>query len=105
VLDTGVGLADMRAITYRDGRPYLDRGRVWYTMPIRGRQLPHHLQGVFSMDPSVFDLKLEGIILFDRDVPNVMIVLSTRHDDSFGRQGLGFLAVRYYDPSAERLVP
>jgi hypothetical protein len=46
----------------------------------------------------------EGIILFDRDVPNVMIVLSTRRDDSFGRQGLGFLAVRYYDPSAERLI-
>jgi hypothetical protein len=66
VIDTGVGLADMRAITCRDGRPYLDRGRVWYTMSIRGRQLPHHLQGVFSMDPSVFDLKLEGIILFDR---------------------------------------
>jgi hypothetical protein len=66
VIDTGVGLADMRAITCRDGRPYLDRGRVWYTMSIRGRQLPHHLQGVFSMDPSVFDLKLEGMILFDR---------------------------------------
>jgi hypothetical protein len=66
VLDTGVGLADMRAMTHRDGRPYLDRGRVWYTMSIRGRQLPHHVQGVFSMDPSVFDVKLEGIILFDR---------------------------------------
>jgi hypothetical protein len=65
-IDTGVGLADMRAMTYRDGRPYLDRGRVWYTMSIRGRQLPHHLQGVFSLDPSVFDLRLEGIILFDR---------------------------------------
>jgi hypothetical protein len=65
-IDTGVGLADMRAITHRDGRPFLDRGRVWYTMSIRGRQLPHHVQGMFSMDPSVFDLKLEGIILFDR---------------------------------------
>ena len=67
VLDTGVGLADLRAMTYEDGQPYLDRGRLWYTISIRGRQLPHHIQGVFSMDPSVFDLKLEGIILFDRD--------------------------------------
>ncbi len=66
VIDTGVGLADMRAITYQDGRPYLDRGRVWLTMSIRGRKLPQHLQGVFSMDPSVFDLKLEGLVLFDR---------------------------------------
>lgn len=49
--------------------------------------------------------KGEGILLFDRQVPNVMVVLSTRRDDSFGRQGLGFLSVRYYDPSAEMLIP
>lgn len=47
----------------------------------------------------------DGILLFDRGMPNVMVVLSTRHDDSFGRQGLGFLSVRYYDPSAEKLIP
>ncbi|NRB48012.1 MAG: hypothetical protein HRU41_10100 [Saprospiraceae bacterium] len=63
---TGVGLADIRAITYEDGAPLLDQGRLWYTMSIRGRALPHHLQGIFSMNPSVFDLKLEGIIVFDR---------------------------------------
>ena len=65
-ISAGVGLADLRAITYQDGRPYLEDGRVWYTISIRGRALPHHIQGVFSMDPSVFDFKLEGIILFDR---------------------------------------
>ena len=66
VIDTGAGLADMRAMTRRDGRPLLENGRVYYTMSIRGRTLPQHIQGVFSMDPSVFDLRLEGIILFDR---------------------------------------
>ncbi len=66
-LSTGVGQADIRAITYEDGDPLLDQGRLWYTMSIRGRALPHHIQGVFSMDPAVFDLRLEGIILFDRD--------------------------------------
>ncbi|MDO6437841.1 hypothetical protein Q4534_10500 [Cyclobacterium sp. 1_MG-2023] len=65
-LSTGVGLADIRAITYEDGSPLLDKGRLWYTMSIRGRALPHHIQGVFSMNPSVFDIKLEGVILFDR---------------------------------------
>ena len=65
-LTTGVGLADIRAITYEDGSPLLDKGRLWYTMSIRGRALPHHIQGVFSMNPSVFDIKLEGVILFDR---------------------------------------
>ncbi len=66
-LTTGIGLADIRAITYENGDPLLDRGRLWYTMSIRGRALPHHIQGVFSMDPGVFDLRLEGIILFDRN--------------------------------------
>lgn len=66
-LTTGVGLADIRAITYEDGDPMLDQGRLWYTMSIRGRALPHHIQGVFSMNPTVFDIKLEGIIVFDRD--------------------------------------
>lgn len=66
-LSTGIGLADIRAITYENGDPFLDNGRLWYTMSIRGRALPHHIQGVFSMNPSVFDLKLEGIIVFDRN--------------------------------------
>lgn len=66
-LTTGMGLADIRPITYENGDPYLDQGRLWYTMSIRGRALPHHIQGVFSMNPTVFDVKLEGIILFDRN--------------------------------------
>ncbi|EDM34957.1 hypothetical protein PBAL39_00455 [Pedobacter sp. BAL39] len=66
-LSTGVGLADIRPISYENGDPLLDQGRLWYTMSIRGRGLPHHLQGVFSLNPTVFDLKLEGVILFDRN--------------------------------------
>lgn len=64
---TGMGLADIRAITYENGDPLLDQGRLWYTISIRGRALPHHIQGVFSMDPTMFDIKLEGIIVFDRN--------------------------------------
>ncbi len=64
---SGVGLADIRAITYEDGTPMLDQGRLWFTMSIRGRALPHHIQGVFSLDPTVFDIKFEGIIVFDRN--------------------------------------
>lgn len=66
-LTTGVGLADIRAITYENGDPLLDNGRLWYTMSVRGRALPHHIQGVFSMDPSVFDIRFEGVIVFDRN--------------------------------------
>jgi hypothetical protein len=66
-LTTGVGLADIRAMTYENGDPLLDQGRLWYTMSIRGRALPHHIQGVFSMYPTLFDLQLEGVILFDRN--------------------------------------
>jgi hypothetical protein len=66
-LSPGMGLADIRAITYEDGEPLLDQGRLWYTMSIRGRALPHHIQGVFSLNPTVFDLRFEGVILFDRN--------------------------------------
>ncbi|WP_154853671.1 hypothetical protein [Cyclobacterium xiamenense] len=66
-LGAGMGLADIRAITYEDGSPLLDRGRLWYTLTIRGRGLPHPLQGVFSLDPTVFDIRLEGVIVFDRN--------------------------------------
>ncbi|WP_156858161.1 hypothetical protein [Salegentibacter sp. T436] len=67
VLGTGIGLADIRAITYEDGEPLLDQNRLWYTISIRGRALPHHIQGVFSLNPTVFDIKFEGVILFDRN--------------------------------------
>ena len=67
VLSAGVGLSDIRVITYENGDPMIDKGRLWYTMSIRGRALPHHIQGVFSMNPTVFDIRMEGIIVFDRD--------------------------------------
>ena len=64
-LTPGCGQADIRAITHPDGEPLLDEGRLWITMTVRGRALPHPLQGVFSLDPSVFDVRFEGIIVFD----------------------------------------
>ena len=64
-LSPGCGQADIRAITTPDGSPLIDEGRLWFTMTVRGRGLPHPMQGVFSMNPSVFDIKFEGIIAFD----------------------------------------
>lgn len=64
-LTPGCGQADIRAITNQSGEPLLDDGRVWLTMTVRGRALPHPMQGVFSMNPSVFDVRFEGIIVFD----------------------------------------
>jgi hypothetical protein len=61
----GTGQADIRAITDEEGAPLLDEGRLWFTMTLRGRALPHPLQGVFSLNPSVFDLRFEGVIVFD----------------------------------------
>ena len=66
-LSTGMGAADIRAITYENGDPMLDSDRLWYTISIRGRALPHHIQGVFSLNPTTFDIRLEGIIVFDRN--------------------------------------
>lgn len=64
-LSPGSGQADIRAVTDEEGAPLLEDGRLWFMMTVRGRALPHPMQGVFSLNPSVFDLRFEGIIVFD----------------------------------------
>ncbi|MEM9645831.1 MAG: hypothetical protein AAF989_12645, partial [Planctomycetota bacterium] len=61
----GTGQADTRAMTDERGRPLLDDGRLWFTVTMRGRALPHPMQGVVSLNPSVFDLRFEGLIVFE----------------------------------------
>ncbi|MEK7953037.1 hypothetical protein [Luteolibacter soli] len=65
-LTSGMGQADIRAITDEEGTPLLDGGRLWFTATTRGGGLPNPAQGVFSLDPGIFDLKFEGVIAFDR---------------------------------------
>ncbi|HRR35168.1 MAG TPA: hypothetical protein P5026_13785 [Kiritimatiellia bacterium] len=64
-LSAGMGQVDIRAVTYEDLTPFLENGRLWFTFSMRGIALPHPSQGVFSLDPSVFDLRFEGAIAFD----------------------------------------
>jgi len=65
-LSPGIGQADIRNVTYEDGSPLFKDGRLWLLMTVRGGALPHPMQGVYSMNPSVFDIRFEGIILYDR---------------------------------------
>jgi len=65
-LSPGIGQADMRTVTYEDGAPFFRNGRLWILMTVRGGGLPHPMQGMYSLDPSVFDIRFEGIILYDR---------------------------------------
>jgi hypothetical protein len=44
------------------------------------------------------------VVTYKRESPNIMVVLSTVPDDAFGRQGLGFLAIRWFDPEADRIT-
>lgn len=64
-LSTGVGQADVRLISYEDLTPYIDEGRLWFTFSCRGLGINQSCQGVMSLDPTLFDPKLEGIIVFD----------------------------------------
>ncbi|MEM9283365.1 MAG: hypothetical protein AAGA96_16200 [Verrucomicrobiota bacterium] len=61
----GTGQADIRAITNPEGEPWFGEDRLWFTMTVRGRGLANPMQAVFSLNPSVFDLRFEGIIAFD----------------------------------------
>lgn len=64
-LSAGVGQADIRMITRRDGSPFMEDRRLWFTFSCRGVNIEDSLQGVMSLDPSLFDPRLEGAIVFD----------------------------------------
>ena len=38
------------------------------------------------------------IVVYDDRLPNIMVVLSDDPQSDYGKQGIGYLAVRYYDP-------
>jgi hypothetical protein len=43
-------------------------------------------------------VKSTSIILYDDRLPNIMVVLSDDPKSDYGKKGVGYLAVRYYDP-------
>lgn len=64
-LSPGIGQADIRLISHEDLSPYMDEGRLWFTFSCRGIDTPQSAQGVLSLNPSIFDIKFEGMIVFD----------------------------------------
>lgn len=64
-LSMGIGQADIRLITNEDLSPYMEDGRLWFTFSCRGIEINQSAQGVLSLDPSVFDARFEGMIVFD----------------------------------------
>ena len=64
-LSTGIGQADIRLVSYEDLSPYMDQSRLWFTFSCRGIDINQSVQGVLSLDPSVFDIRFEGVIVFD----------------------------------------
>ena len=65
-LGSGMGQADIRQVTHADGAPYIEDNRFWFTFSSRGLDTSDSCQGVMSIDPSVFDPRFEGVIVFDR---------------------------------------
>jgi hypothetical protein len=64
-LSSGIGQADIRPISYEDLSPFMEDGRLWFTFSCRGLDTPQSIQGVLSLNPSVFDVRFEGMIVFD----------------------------------------
>ena len=64
-LSSGIGQADIRLISHEDLSPFIEDGRLWFTFSCRGLDTPQSAQGVLSLDPSVFDIRFEGMIVFD----------------------------------------
>lgn len=64
-LSPGIGQADIRLISNEDLSPYMDDNRLWFTFSCRGIDIFQSAQGVLSVDPSVFDVRFEGMIMYD----------------------------------------
>ena len=45
-------------------------------------------------------LKSKSVVVYDDRLPNIMVVLNDDPKSDYGQKGVGFLAVRYYDPVA-----
>lgn len=43
-------------------------------------------------------LASKSIVVYDENVPNIMVVMSADPHSDNGKKGIGFVAVRYYDP-------
>jgi hypothetical protein len=43
-------------------------------------------------------VRSSSIIVYDDRLPNIMVVLSDDPKSDYGKKGIGYLAVRYYDP-------
>jgi len=64
------------------------------------------IRAAFSERTNVLDQKLgtprrisSSILSYERRSPNVMLVSSTESTSSYGKQGLGYLVVRYFEPA------
>jgi hypothetical protein len=58
-------------------------------------EVKDYLRGAFGAPKK---LKSKSIVLYDRVLPNVMVVLSADPKSENGQKGLGLLVVRYFDP-------
>lgn len=68
-LSCGTGQADPQIVQHADGTPMIKDGRLYVCFTTRGfEQIPDSYQGVYSLDISSFELRLEGALFFgERD--------------------------------------
>lgn len=65
ILSCGTGQADPQVVQHADGTPYIRDGRLFVCFTTRGfEQIPDSYQGVYSLDISSFELRLEGALFF-----------------------------------------
>ena len=43
-------------------------------------------------------LNARSVVVYDDRLPNIIVVLSADPKSDYGKKGIGYLAVRYYDP-------
>jgi hypothetical protein len=95
-----VDYTDDKALTlhFRDARLYSIRFELFTFLPEVHKAFDEEMAELQKERGDPKKLASKSILVYDDAVPNVMVVMSDDPNSQNGKKGIGFVAVRYYDP-------
>ena len=98
-----VDYSDDKALTleFRKGRLRSIRFELFAMLP-DVRAAFHEQKSLLRKQHGEPKKSQKSVVVYDDRLPNILVVLSDDPDSDYGKKGIGFLAVRYYDPVAVR---
>ena len=98
-----VDYSDDKALTleFRKGRLRSVRFELFAMLP-DVRAAFHEQKSLLKKQHGDPKKSRKSVVVYDDRLPNILVVLSDDPESDYGKKGIGFLAVRYFDPVAVR---